>query len=1434
MAPVNGQATALEATETAMKKFLNGKSAFLRFAVNGVWHRLPEKPGEELDPELTVLEWLRDRGLTGTKLVCGEGGCGACSVVCTRRDHTGKLSHSSVNACLATMGEMDGAHITTVEGLANEDASVLHPIQQAISDSHGSQCGYCTPGMVMAMYGLWMNSKTPTVADIEESFDGNLCRCTGYRPILHSFQPFASDYKELKASGEVLDDEGPLQKKACEGKKTSCCGGRTVPANLGDKSIKWAEKLEAKYDLVFKQLQEPRSILLSGSHYSEGCEWARPISLHDAAVLAGTRTNVRFQVGNTERRIEKFFKWNHVYPLTLVSLSQVKELLGISWTDTEVRLGGATPLNTINAAFAEKQKVWGKEDPRGQVLQSYCAILKWFAGTQIRNVAGLGGNIATASPISDLNPCHVAAGAHLEVASLDEHGKVTLRKVLMGDMEKLFFCGYRKTALGPRDIIVALTLPFPKKDGSEFFQAYKMSRRRDDDLAIVNAAMRVKFDGAGASAKVSEAAFAFGGMGPFTKACGGLSKWWKGKEWTHANFSASIEELSKDLPLPDGAPGGMSEYRRALARSFYFKFWTQVAYLRSGKAPPAPLEAKHLSAALDHSTSGSYHKPPQKGLQHFSRDQQNLMEATGTPDKHRSGDMHASGHAKYLDDIEPARNELYAHFVCSTKAHAKILKIDASKAQEVPGFVDLVTAEDIRGKNITGPLATDEEAMASKEVHYLGQVIATVCATSKHAARLAAKLVKVEYEELPSVIGLEDAIEQKSFHPLFFQQPGDLEAEIHNVDAATVPGGSSSSTVDAALEAARKDPSKYVVVEGEVFIGPQEHFYLETHATRVEPNENGEYVITSSTQNPAETQLLVSKALGVSLNKVTSTVKRIGGGFGGKESRACVLSIPAAVAAQKLRRPVRFHLDRDVDQLVGGQAPSFVGKYSLALEKGTNKAVVADIHLYTNAGWALDLSQPMLNRGMLHCTNACRVPSTRVRGHICKTNTPSTTALRGFGGPQGMYVAETMLAHGAKALGVPRETVLQTNLYSPLDKNVCNMPMGEKVPLKKMWEQLMKQSDFQTRQAAVDDFNRLNRYKKRGLAAVPTAFGISYTATHLNQSGALVHLQKDGTVLVAHGGVEMGQGLHTKLARVAASILDLPLEAVFIKETSTDTVANGVATAASSGTDLNGGAVMNACNELKERLKPFLEKHKLETNGHPPTDAQRIEQMAKAAGSAWFARVNLTAQGYHRSPIKGINWNQKGVNEMQGDPFWYYTYGVACSEVEIDCLTGDLTTLRSDVVHDVGRSINTAVDMGQVEGAFVQGMGLFTVEETTYMKDGNLFSKGPGLYKIPGFGDTPRDFRVRLLENSEGPPVMGSKAVGEPPLFLGCSVLFAAREAIYSARRDFAAEAGTDVARRAAEEHFRLDAPATCEKIRMACLDFINPTGHRSHWHARV
>jgi len=415
-----------------------------------------------------------------------------------------------------------------------------------------------------------------------------------------------------------------------------------------------------------------------------------------------------------------------------------------------------------------------------------------------------------------------------------------------------------------------------------------------------------------------------------------------------------------------------------------------------------------------------------------------------------------------------------------------------------------------------------------------------------------------------------------------------------------------------------------------------------------------------------------------------------------------------------------------------------------------------------------------------------------------------------------MYFAETMYDHAASDLGISREELIRPNLYKDNEETHFHHPVGVS-PLERMWKQMMTQGEVEKRRTEIDKFNNENRYRKRGLSLLPTKFGISFTATHMNQAGALVHLLKDGSVQVYHGGHEMGQGLHTKMCAIAAEVFDVPIDVVHVNETCTDKVANTLPTAASAGTDLNGAAVKAACETLLERLQPFLKKHR-ETM--PQTDKERTESLASAIREAWFARVNLSANGFYKTPIAGVDWKNKGVNEFKGEPFFYYSYGASLTEVEIDCLTGDHTVLRADVCHDVGKSINPAIDIGQIEGAFVQGMGLFTVEELLYdEKTGRLMTVGPGMYKMPGFASIPRDFRVSLLADSEdSPAVRVSKAVGEPPLFLAFSTMLAIKEAVRAARRHYTQETGIQV-----PLTFRFDAPATAEKIRLACPDELNP-----------
>ena len=538
----------------------------------------------------------------------------------------------------------------------------------------------------------------------------------------------------------------------------------------------------------------------------------------------------------------------------------------------------------------------------------------------------------------------------------------------------------------------------------------------------------------------------------------------------------------------------------------------------------------------------------------------------------------------------------------------------------------------------------------------------------------------------------------------------------------------------------------------------------------------------------------MAQVTGVASNKVVSRVKRIGGGFGGKETRSVQLASICALAATKTRRPVRCMLNRDEDIAVSGQRHPFLCKWKVGVTK-TGKLLALDADVFSNGGFSLDLSGGVLDRSVTHIDNVYKIPNAHVRGRICKTNTVSNTAFRGFGGPQGLFFAECFMEEIADRLDIPVEQLREMNLYKPGDLTHFNQELKDwHVPL--MYKQVMEESSYKERRKAVDDYNRKHKWSKRGLSIIPTKFGISFGAVFLNQAGALVHVYRDGSVLVAHGGVEMGQGLHTKMTMIAAEALQVPQSSVFISETATNTVPNTSATAASAGSDLNGYAVFNACQQINERLQPYREK-------------MPNANLGELAHAAWFDRVNLSAQGFYRTPDIGYVWG-----ENTGQLYFYFTQGVTAAEVQIDTLTGDWTPLRADIKMDVGHSINPSVDYGQIEGAFIQGQGLFTTEESLWHRaSGQVVTKGPGNYKIPGARDIPQQFNVSLLKDVTWEnlrTIQRSRGVGEPPLFMGSAVFFAIRDALKAARREWGVH-----------EVLNLRSPATPERIRVSCADPI-------------
>ncbi|XP_048257190.1 xanthine dehydrogenase/oxidase-like [Haliotis rufescens] len=1291
------------------------------------------------DPELTLLQYLRKHlRLTGSKLGCGEGGCGACTVMVSRYDrHTDAISHYSVNACLAPVCSLHGLSVTTVEGIGSTRTR-LHPVQEQLAKSHGSQCGFCTPGIVMSMYTLLRNNPWPTREQIEDNFDGNLCRCTGYRPILQGYNYFAKDGCGMGENCCRLNS-GAESKGVQNGTTHGDTGNSDAMTN---RHMAYDPSQEPIFPPELKTKSEFYQSSLKFT--SDRVTWYRPATLVELLDVKANFPNAKLVIGNSEIGIETKFKNMH-YPV-LVAAGNIAELNLVEHTTTGITLGASVTLATMDEVLRKAVKELPECKTRS--FSAFVEMLRWFAGHQIRNVASIGGNIMTASPISDLIPLLMAAGATLTVGSKGEPQR-TVR------MDGDFFKGYRKIAVHPKEILLSVHLPFTSED--EYFSGFKQAHRKDDDISIVNAGMMVRFKPG--TNVVDDAILAYGGMAPTTVLAKRAMEGLKQQTWNDVLLERTCEHLASDLPLSPGSPGGMVEYRRTLTTSFFFKFYTDVT--QRLQQTPGGIVPSDAVKDIERRVS--------EGVQLYEAvpDDQDPTDAVGRPLVHTSALQQTTGEAVYIDDMPMIDGELYAAFVFSTKAHAKILSVDASEALSMPGVVDFVSFKDIPALTTFGVASQDEmEIFASKEVIFQGQIIACILGETQIEAQRAAKTVKVEYEDLTPIITIEQAIQENSFfNPNISVTNGDLDLGFRESDH---------------------------VIEDELRIGPQEHFYLETNVAAARPtNEEGGMEIISSTQFPSGIQHQVAAALGVPANKIVSRVKRIGGGFGGKESITSFVALPVAVAAAKVNRPVRCMLDRDEDMVLTGGRHAFLARYKAGFSSA-GRLQALDVKLYANSGCTLDLTVGVLTRAVLTVENAYNVPNIRVVGYKCKTNIPTATAFRGFGSPQAMLVSETLMDAVADVVGKEQHEVRHINLYHEGDLTYYGQEV-KGANIRKLWEDCMVQSQYTRREKEVEDFNKAHRWKKRGIALIPTKYALSYPkpTNFFNQACALVTAYMDGSVLVAHCGTEMGQGLHTKMIQVASRALGIPASQVYINDTCTDKIHMTCPTAASTGSDLNGGAVQNACEILAKRLSPYRK-------------AKPEGTFKDWVNTAYFDRVHLSAAGYHRT--EGLDHDPV---TNKGRMFNYFTCGVACSEVEIDCLTGDHQVLQTDIVMDVGKSLNPAIDIGQIEGAFMQGYGLYCLEQHKTNPSGSILTRGPGTYKIPGFRNIPVKLNVTLLKDSVNPrAVYSSKGIGEPPLFLASSVFFAMKNAIKSARLD----AGESRA-------FQLDSPATPEKIRMACKD---------------
>ena len=753
------------------------------------------------------------------------------------------------------------------------------------------------------------------------------------------------------------------------------------------------------------------------------------------------------------------------------------------------------------------------------------------------------------------------------------------------------------------------------------------------------------------------------------------------------------------------------------------------------------------------------------------------------PSRHESAYGHVSGAARYVDDLPHPPGLLVGLPVGSTVARGRLRSIDRAAAQAVAGVHAVLLASDVPGHNRIGPIVHDEPLLADTEVFAVGQLVALIVGESLAVCREAAKLLVVDIEPLPAILSIAEAIAADSYLcAAHVMRRGDVEAAL----------------AGSALR-----------IDGEVSTGGQDHFYLETQAALAIPGEDLSLEIQSSTQHPTEVQVATAEILGCDRSRITVEVPRMGGGFGGKESQATHFAALAALAAMRLQRPVKVWLNRDLDMQMTGKRHPFWSRYRAGFDLH-GRITGLDVMMYADGGWSVDLSPAILDRGMFHLDNGYYIPSLRFEGRPVRTNVASNTAFRGFGGPQGMAVIEDAMSRAAELLGIDPAELRRRNYYGTeaTDGVEASLPAGpvpettnmgapvvpllrgrqltpyyqhvEDCRLPRIHAALLTEANYAARRTAIEVFNDGSPFIKRGIGFVPVKFGISFTNAVLNQAGALVLVYTDGSVQLNHGGTEMGQGLHTKMLAICAHELGVPVRQIRMMPTATDKVPNTSATAASSGSDLNGMAVQQACEQIRERLRPIA----AELLGGPAEAVKFVDGQVHVPGrtmsfadltkAAWARRISLSATGYYATP--NIVYDREAG---RGKPFHYYAYGAALTEVEVAGLTGEHRVTRVDILHDVGNSLVPTIDRGQIEGAYIQGLGWLTCEELVWDPKGHLLTHSPSTYKIPAVGDAPEEFNVALLSHADQHnAIHGSKAVGEPPFMLALSVVAALRHAI--------------------------------------------------------
>lgn len=1393
---------------------------------------------ENPNPRTLLVEFLRSTevGLTGTKHCCGQGGCGACTVTLSHYDETTrKVVNLAGNSCLHPLCALDGMQVTTVEGIGNVESGVS-PVQYEIAKCNGSQCGYCTPGFVMNMHSFLLGKEGCDLStkEIEGAFDGNICRCTGFRPILYGMKKFATD------GGDEKEENG-------------------TPACLVDPAMAVRINDTSSPDFPAELERSPRAVAYRHKdHFKQEHLWFRPLCLDEVHKLMHQYRDreLKLVVGNTTVGIPGV---NPVHPDVHIDISYLSELHDVCSQSDHLTVGAAVTYTQFLGILKDQMESASEEQQAGLAAVHYMAHRT--AGTIVRNVASLAGNTmlvvrnaTSGTPFpSDVFTALLSMDAQIEVQTRANDS------LTMGLLEFVDRYNDEKDA-SFRESAVIMRYHIPYSTAGEHVTTYKVALREVNSHSLVNAGLRMKINDDNI---IESAALVFGAIAPVAFHAADTEAYLTGKPWSVETYKAALQILTADIleqqaTLPNWFRelpfDGISEtYRLHLARSYFRKFFIEV----SGKIAP------DLIPPADRSAGERYERPVSWGSQTYEAPSEG--DTVGQPFIKLSAFEQATGEAKYTHDIPVPVRGLHGSLVTSTVAYTKP---DPSFWYQFPDgskklsfnelskhlhdrfgsdFVDYITWRDIPKGGSTGVNKSNsppdpwfcKEISTEKGMEGItcyGQSIGLVVAESESLANTISAYVREEciaYNAVDEEQIVLDILAPRSRNTFFPNYDTDdnhmLETQGYKHHNEWV-----GQTGRVTVKDERGEPVICEAVSGTQNTGYQIHFYMETQATVAIPGEGPEITVHSSSQSPDSIHSHVKDALNVQANQVEVKIKRLGGAYGGKTTRTPYVAVPAALAASKLRRPVRVALQRETDSWTIGDRHPFAGDYSMAIASDGDlkgKIMGSSTMFYSNGGNTRDCSWDVMDCAQLGADNSYNVPYFFSKGDVCETNTHSQNAMRSYGGIQAMLIQEDAVEAAANRIGMLAETVREKNFYKVGDTT----PFGQKLKycyIKDVWDRLKKTSKFDKRLGEIQKFNDENRWRKKGISMIPLKYGMGYNLGFLMQGGAHVDLYTtDSTVLVQVGGVEMGQGIFTKVAQIAAHALNVPLGLVRVGSTQTSVVPDPIGTGATSGTDLSGGAVKAACNELRKRLIKITHKLRKENgdlwcqkNGINYWDyggdwRQEVtipSGTGTATNTIWYNvlnqaymnRVGLGAQSLYSTP---------GMVDATDQQFYGFTYSAACSEVEIDVLTGETTVLRTDLCYDVGESINPAIDIGQVEGAFVMGVGYVLTEELIFEPTGP--NKGRNntpntwTYKPPATSTIPielhTDLFPRFSSNVKQDPnlLMGSKGVGEPPLVLAASVYFAVKRAVLAARSD-----------QGDKDWFYMPSPATVQRVAEACV----------------